>query len=99
MPSAGLLFASYAVLPRDGRKLWRIGDTGAEQRRQLTHIRTLAGVQGSIGIAFIATIGIFHADQLTMHFMITSMIWVASASVYFVAFWAMARMEARAAVH
>ncbi|MGP9586162.1 hypothetical protein ACT3TB_10965 [Micrococcaceae sp. AOP34-BR2-30] len=93
VPSAGLLLAAWAVLPRVGRKPLRLGETAAAQERQLKHIRTLAGVQGGIGLAIIATIGLFDPGPLEYDLLTASVFWAATAVVYFVAFWGMARLE------
>lgn len=93
VPSAGLLLVTWAVLPRVGKVLWKFGDTAAVQEKQLKHIRTLAGVQGVVGLAFIATIGIFEPGPLEHHVLTASIVWVATASVYFFAFWGLVRME------
>lgn len=99
VPSIGLLVATWGVLPPGGRwwqvrKWWRLATARAEQERQLKHIRTLAGVQGGLGLAFIATIGIFDPGPLELHMLTSTLVWVFPAIVYFVAFWGSARMEA-----
>lgn len=94
VPSAGLLLAAFGVLTRDGKILLKLGATGVEQGRQLKHIRTLAGVHGGLGLAFIATIGIFEPGPLEEHLLLFSITWVVFAIVYFIAFWGSARLEA-----
>lgn len=94
VPSLGLLVAAFGVLTRDGKKLLKLGATGVEQERQLKRIRTLAGVHGGLGLALIATIGIFEPGPLAEHLLLFSITWVVFAIVYFFAFWGSARIEA-----
>lgn len=92
VPSVGLLLAAWAVLPRAGWLPWSVGPTGPSER-QLKHIRSLAAVQGGIGAVVLATIGIFGPGALEQSMMLASVVWVAGAVVYFVAFWGLVLLE------
>lgn len=94
IPTAGLLLAAWAVLPAEGASTFVFKRTAAEQETQLKHLRSLAGVQAGIGLAFIATIGIFDMDELAQQMLTATLVWTTLASVYFVAFWGSARIEA-----
>lgn len=88
LPSAGLLLVAFGV------RLWSVGEKAHEQERQLGHLRHLAGVQGIIGAAVMATIGIFESGELEMSMFTSSVMWLAGAVIYFVAFWGLVRLEA-----
>lgn len=91
--SAGLLLAAWAVLPPVGKWPWSLGKEAAQQERQLKHMRSLAGVQGGIGAALLATIGIFEPDELALSLFTSSAVWGSGAVIYFVAFWGMVLLE------
>lgn len=91
--SVGLLLAASAVLPRVGKCPLRVGTTAQQQEKQLTKIRELAGVQGVIGAALLATFTVFDRGALELSMFISSVMWLAGAAIYFVAFWGMARLE------
>lgn len=95
VPSLGVLLAAYGVLERRGILPFLLAKTATEQERQLKQVRSLAGVQGGVGLAIIATIGVFEMDELAAQMLFTGIVWAALASVYFVAFWASARIESR----
>lgn len=99
IPSLGLIAVAGAVAPhstRGGKNIplpWKFRDTAKDQFRQLSHLRNLGGVNAAIGVAYVATLLSFDQDALTMPMLTASVLWVACASVFFVAYLGIARME------
>lgn len=96
LPSGGLLLVALGVLSHDRKAWFQLGDTDKEQERQLKHIRSLAGLQALIGAGTITTIiAAFGDGALEQHLILSSVVWLVFAIVYFVAYWGSSRIEAR----